>query len=269
MRICCFTLLVIATVTFAAAQESEPAAEKSSRQNADQALLQKKLAELNELQAEIQALKKKLGQEQQLLIQVQMLEARPQRFKESGEKLNLDGPGDELQKRIEQWRRDKLVRILAEPQLVTLLGRPASFHVGGRFPVGAAGKMTDFGERFDVVAKPNDSGGIRLELHAHHSMLDFERTTTVDGQAVPSLIVREIDTSAELRPDQTLAMASFATERTTHAGSAETSPPDRADNGTESIEFIVLVTVQFVDAMDPAPGPNDAKSGYGRPSGGA
>jgi Flp pilus assembly secretin CpaC len=269
MRICYFALLVMATATFAAAQESEPAAEKSSPKNSDQVLLQAKLAELNALQAEIGALRKKLRQEQQLLIQIQMLEALPKRFEESGEKLHLDGTRDELGERLERWRRQRLVRVLAEPQVVTVIGRPASFHVGGKLLLPAAGKNsvpTDFGTLIDVLATAADDGTMQLNLRAHHSMLDSEHTASVDGQVVPSLIVREVNTSAQLLPEQTLAVASFVTEQLADADSAKAPPPDRTDAAGDSTELIVLVTVHFVDAMAPAPGPNDAKSGYGRPA---
>jgi hypothetical protein len=266
MRCCLFTLLAMAMAAVAVATEPEPTAKKPSpaEQCADEALLRKKLAELEQLQSEIRDLRKKLGKDQQLLIRIHMLEAFPKRFAEADEKREFSGASDEVQKRLTEWCQRRLVRVLAEPQLVTVIGRSASFHIGGQLLGLTTAKNsvpTDFGTRVDVVATAADDGTMRVVLRAHHSVLDYEHPVIVEGQTVPSLEVREVDTSARLLPDQTVVLASFPTEQTPGELPAEPPPPTGTIAATDSNELIVLVSVHLVDAVESA---STANGGYGR-----
>ena len=106
---------------------------------------------------------------------------------------------------------------LAEPNLVALNGKEASFLAGGEFPYpvvqGAAGgnsvtiMFKEFGIRLNFT--PTVLGGdlINLKLKPEVSSLDFSNGVIVEGFRVPALSSRRADTEVELRDGQTFAIA--------------------------------------------------------------
>ena len=250
---------------------------------ANAALLEKKLAELKALQAEIRQLRKAAGKDQQLLIEVQLLEVSPKRFEGADEELDFSGviPGfadgsDEstestaskepqvkagmvldarqLRQRLKQWNEKATVRIVAEPKMATVSGRPAQFLVGGMFPVpDKANHRTyqEYGTRIDVVAMAEEDGAVRLELRAHQSSLDNNHEIVVDGQKLPRLSVQQIDTAAKLLPEQILVVGTFAGDRHDVERSPEAAAPDEAEESGSKVAFIVLAQVYCIDGMLP------------------
>ena len=106
---------------------------------------------------------------------------------------------------------------LAEPNLVALNGKEASFLAGGEFPYpvvqGSAGgnavtiMFKEFGIRLNFT--PTVLGGdlINLKLKPEVSSLDFSNGVVVEGFRVPSLSSRRADTEVELHDGQTFAIA--------------------------------------------------------------
>jgi pilus assembly protein CpaC len=106
---------------------------------------------------------------------------------------------------------------LAEPNLVALNGKEASFLAGGEFPYpvvqGAAGgnavtiMFKEFGIRLNFT--PTVLGGdlINLKLKPEVSSLDFSNGVVVEGFRVPALSSRRADTEVELHDGQTFAIA--------------------------------------------------------------
>ena len=104
-------------------------------------------------------------------------------------------------------------KILAEPNLVTLSGQPASFIAGGEFAVpvvvgveGAAAATTNFrgfGTQLTFVPTVLDKDRIRLFVAPSVSALN--RENTVDG--IPGLDSRAVSTTVDLREGQWLAIA--------------------------------------------------------------
>ena len=118
---------------------------------------------------------------------------------------------------IEALRTLDLARSLAEPNLTTMNGRPATFHAGGSFPVpssvvlpgGAAQSVTymPFGVDLRFTPYITDRNRVRLEISAEVSTRSTD-TTQVSGGSVPSnLDTRRFNTTVELREGQTLAVA--------------------------------------------------------------
>ena len=118
---------------------------------------------------------------------------------------------------IQALRTLNFARTLAEPNLTTLNGHPASFRAGGEFPVpnsvvtpgGAAQSVTylPFGVELQFVPYITDRDRIRLEVHAAVSTRS-SATTAVSGASVPSeLDERTFTTTVDLRDGQTLTVA--------------------------------------------------------------
>ena len=72
---------------------------------------------------------------------------------------------------IDALRQNDLIKILAEPQLVTVSGRPASFNSGGEFPIIVPAESgyrsieyRQYGTRVDFVPIVLGNGNLRLEV---------------------------------------------------------------------------------------------------------
>ncbi|HYW78264.1 MAG TPA: pilus assembly protein N-terminal domain-containing protein, partial [Thermoguttaceae bacterium] len=87
---------------------------------------------------------------------------------------------------IEALREDKLAKIMAEPNLVAISGRPSFFSVGGEFGyikstdrVNGTSSVAfkDYGTRVDFVAIVLGNGRIRLEVRPSVSEIDEANST--------------------------------------------------------------------------------------------
>ena len=81
-----------------------------------------------------------------------------------------------------------LIKILAEPQLTTVSGRPASFNSGGEFPIivpQSLGTVSieyrKYGTRVDFVPIVLGNGNIRLEVRPQVSEIDVSRSVVISG----------------------------------------------------------------------------------------
>jgi pilus assembly protein CpaC len=109
-------------------------------------------------------------------------------------------------------------RSLAEPNLLTLPGREASFLAGGEFPYPTVQGGTQFGQAITITFREfgvrlrftptiTRSGSIRLKVAPEVSSLDFANGITLQGFEVPSILTRRAETEVELREGQYLALA--------------------------------------------------------------
>jgi pilus assembly protein CpaC len=104
---------------------------------------------------------------------------------------------------------------LAEPNLIALNGKEASFLAGGEFPYpvpqGNFGQFTIHFKEYGVRLKftPTVLGGdlINLKINPEVSSLDFNNAVTIEGFRIPALTSRRADTEVELRDGQTFAIA--------------------------------------------------------------
>lgn len=117
-------------------------------------------------------------------------------------------------------RKNNVLSILAEPNLVTMSGHQASFLAGGQFPVpvpqGGGGinnnvtiQFKDFGVQLNFVPYILGDDRIRLNVSPEVSERDTTLGTTlvVGGDPVPGVSTRKLNTTVELRQGQTLALA--------------------------------------------------------------
>jgi pilus assembly protein CpaC len=118
----------------------------------------------------------------------------------------------------------QLVQILAEPNLMTMSGKTASFLAGGEFPFptiqgggGGVGQVTvqfrEFGIRIQFLPTVTSRGTIRLIVTPEVSSLDVANGLTVQGFTVPGLDVRRVQTEVELVNGQSFAIAGLLDNR--------------------------------------------------------
>jgi pilus assembly protein CpaC len=118
-----------------------------------------------------------------------------------------------------------LLQILAEPNLIAVNGKEASFLAGGQFPFPivqpGAGftavtiSFKEFGVRlqFTPVIMPN--GNIHLKVAPEVSTLDFANALTISGFTVPALSTRKAETEFELQDGQSFVIAGLMDNRVT------------------------------------------------------
>ncbi len=167
---------------------------------------------------------------------------------------------------LEAMRQDQLMKVLAEPTLVTVSGRPAFFQVGGEFPIlvpQSLGTVSieykKFGTQVDFVPIVLGNGRIRLEVRPRVSEIDNTRSVTIDSTTVPGLRPREVDTGVELNAGQTLAIAGLVQTRveSENRGLPWASEVPyigalfrRVHHRNNEVELLILVTPELVEAMD-------------------
>jgi len=154
-----------------------------------------------------------------------------------------------------------VVRMLSEPTLVTLSGRPASFVAGGEFAVptvvgvgGASAVTTDFrafGAVITFLPIVLDKDRIRLEVSPEFSKINS--SLSVGG--TPGLDTRAVTTTVEMREGQTLAIAGLLDDGMKN-DTAGDLPLVTQIFGTRSAsreehELIILVTPELVHPMEP------------------
>ncbi len=110
-----------------------------------------------------------------------------------------------------------LLKSLAEPNLIALPGREASFLAGGEFPYpavqGGGGNnavsivFKEFGIRLRFTPTITRGGSIRLKVMPEVSALDFSNPLVFGGFTIPSLLSRRAETEVEMKNGQYLAIA--------------------------------------------------------------
>lgn len=181
--------------------------------------------------------------------------------------LGLVNNASEFNAYINALQKKDLVKLMAEPTLVTTSGRPASFNSGGEFPIlvpQSLGTVTiqfrEFGTRVDFVPIVLGNGNLRLEVRPQVSELDPTRSVTVNGTVIPGLRNRWVDTAVEMKAGQTLALAGLISQRVEAQSQGIPYLGDVPWVGTafrtvkeeyNEVELLVMVTPEFVDAMDP------------------
>ena len=174
---------------------------------------------------------------------------------------------------IEALKTQNLLQILAEPNLIAVNGKEASFLAGGEFPFpvaqqNASGIATvtiqfrEFGVRlkFTPVIQPN--GNIHLHVVPEVSTLDFADAVTVAGTTIPAISTRKADTEFELQDGQSFVIAGLMDNRVTNVGNKIPWLGDipiignffksKSDQKSNS-ELMVLCTVRRVSPNTQAP----------------
>ena len=123
-----------------------------------------------------------------------------------------------VQAAITALQAKNLLEILAEPNVLAINGKPASFVAGGEFPYptlqgGGAGlgavtiQFREFGIRLQFLPQVTPRGTIRLQVTPEVSSLDFSHGLVFQGFSIPALSTRRVQTEIELEGGQSFAIA--------------------------------------------------------------
>jgi pilus assembly protein CpaC len=118
---------------------------------------------------------------------------------------------------IDALKEQGLLKILAEPTLITLSGKKANFLAGGEFPVpvpqpGAGGntitiEYKPFGVGLNFIPTVMSNRKISMEVSPEVSELDFSNAISLGGFVIPSVTTRKVSTTIELADGQSFAIA--------------------------------------------------------------
>jgi pilus assembly protein CpaC len=127
---------------------------------------------------------------------------------------------------IKALQQKNLLQILAEPNLIAVNGKEASFLAGGEFPYPVVQpgqgfnavtiQFREFGVKlkFTPVIMPN--GNIHLQVVPEVSQLDFANALTISGFTIPALSTRRAQTEFELQDGQSFVIAGLMDNRVTN-----------------------------------------------------
>jgi pilus assembly protein CpaC len=119
-----------------------------------------------------------------------------------------------------------MFEILAEPNVLAINGKQASFLAGGEFPYpilqgGGLGigtvtvQFREFGVRINFLPLITPRGTIRLDVAPEVSALDFTSGLTFQGVNIPGLSTRRVHTEIELESGQSFAIGGLMDRRLT------------------------------------------------------
>ena len=174
---------------------------------------------------------------------------------------------------VEALQNKSLLQILAEPNLIAVNGKEASFLAGGQFPfpmvqpgngfTAVTIAFKDFGVKlnFTPVIMPN--GNIHLKVAPEVSTLDFANALSISGFTVPALSTRKAETEFELQDGQSFVIAGLLDNRVTDLVDKIPGLGDipilgylfKSKNLQKSkSELMVLCTVHRISSINEAPG---------------
>ena len=173
---------------------------------------------------------------------------------------------------IKALQQKNLLQILAEPNLIAVNGKEASFLAGGEFPfpvvqpgqgfTAVTIQFREFGVKlkFTPVIMPNNN--IHLQVVPEVSQLDFTNALTISGFTIPALSTRRAQTEFELQDGQSFVIAGLMDNRVTSVASKVPGLGDIPILGNffkskslqkSNAELMVLCTVHRVSASAQAP----------------
>ena len=128
---------------------------------------------------------------------------------------------------IKALQTEGVAQVLAEPNLLAMDGRQASFLAGGQYPypmvqgtsAGGAGAVTimfkEYGVRLNFIPTITPRGTIRLQVAPEVSALDFANAVQLSGFNVPAITTRKVNTEVELADGQSFVIGGLLDNRET------------------------------------------------------
>jgi pilus assembly protein CpaC len=127
-------------------------------------------------------------------------------------------PGLNIGASLEALESKGVVETLAEPNVMAVNGKEASFLAGGEFPfpmaqasgAGSSAAITiefkEYGIRLNFIPTITPRGTIRLQVAPEVSALDFAHAVEISGFEVPAITSRKVKTEVELRDGQSFVI---------------------------------------------------------------
>ena len=175
---------------------------------------------------------------------------------------------------IKALQERNLLQILAEPNLIVLEGKDASFLAGGSFPFptitttptgGATApvitvQFKPFGVKLDFTPTVTPQGSIDLKVAPEVSTLDFANAVTLQGFLIPALSQRRAETEVILKDGESFAIAGLIDNRVIETLDKVPGIGDipilgrlfRSRSTQKSTdELLVVITPHFVKPLSP------------------
>jgi pilus assembly protein CpaC len=120
---------------------------------------------------------------------------------------------------IEALQSNNILQILAEPNVLTVSGKEASFLAGGEFPypvvqsVGAGSfpsisiQFKEYGVKLNFTPTLMADGLIHLKVTPEVSSLDYSNALTISGFTIPAISTRRVTSEMDLKDGQSFAIA--------------------------------------------------------------
>lgn len=171
---------------------------------------------------------------------------------------------------VDAMVEDQLVRLLAEPNLTAISGQPASFLVGGEFPIPITQQLGQtsvqfkpYGISLDFVPTVLTSGQISLKVRPEVSALTSQGAVSFkengSSLTIPAISVRRAETTVELGSGQSFAIAGLLQDDVTQNDQGTPFLGDipylgalfRSDSfKRHQTELVILVTPYIVRPVD-------------------
>ena len=167
---------------------------------------------------------------------------------------------------IDALKEEGLLKVMAEPTLITMSGKPANFLAGGEFPVPVPdqdGRVTieykSYGIGLNFSPVVLNSKKISMQVAPEVSDLDFSNVVQISGWVIPALITRRVSTTVELGDGQSFAIAGLLKDNVREVVSKFPLLGDIPILGAlfrstsfqkNETELIIIVTPHLVKPMD-------------------
>jgi Flp pilus assembly secretin CpaC len=253
-----------------------PAAEKNAE-------LERKRAQLNELQCQADALRAEIGDVSQILVKVKMLEVSLTKMRKMGFDINffsgtqinaenisdiqklgaLDSrtqtklASDGLAQIIDCLCQNQLAKVLTEPSIVVANGRPAEFCVGGEVPIRARGdsqaavEFQKYGTEVSLCAFAIGEDRVRLNIRTRVSELDEAHKLSIGDAVVPAFSVRLMDTAIESKFGQSTVLCGGTENRTESIRRIGKDGKSETFEENNEVALLVIVTPESVSPIHP------------------
>lgn len=175
---------------------------------------------------------------------------------------------------IKALQSQNLLQILAEPNLIAIEGKEASFLAGGQFPFPTIQATTTggsvspvvtvrfqpFGIQLGFTPVVTPTGAIQLKVTPEVSSLDYSNAVTLQGFLIPAIATRRAETEVILKDGESFAIAGLIDNRVVQTLSRVRGLGDipivgnlfRSRSTRKSTdELLVVITPRFVKAVPP------------------
>jgi pilus assembly protein CpaC len=138
-------------------------------------------------------------------------------------------PGLNLGATLQALEQRGVVEVLAEPNVMAVNGKEASFLAGGEYPYpvaqasGTGGGSTisitfkEYGIRLNFIPVITPRGTIRLQVAPEVSALDFTNAIEISGFDIPAITERKVKTEVELSDGQSFVIGGLLDKNETES----------------------------------------------------
>jgi len=190
----------------------------------------------------------------------------------------INGGMVSLETAIDALSEDQLIHILAEPNLTTMSGEPASFLASGEFPIPVSTSSNTVSLEFkqygiSLAFVPTVIAHDQIILHVRPEVSQLDKADGVTfllgsnggnttGVSIPALTVRRADTTVQLGSGQSFVIAGLLQDQTTMTGNAVPGLGDvpilgalfRSDSFQRNESELVIVVTPYI--VKPVSDPN-------------